>query len=115
MDNLLSQGSWWILNKKFTQQYGLEVSILLSDLLARYIYWSERQQLQDGWFFCVKEDIENDTTLSSYKQNEALKTLVKLGIIQTKLHGVPPKTYYFIDHRRVNEVVSALYFKSEKF
>lgn len=108
MLSLLSQGSWWIINKKFTQKFGIDATLLLSDLLSRYEYWLERDKLEDGFFFCVKEDIEADTTLSPYRQNEALKTLIEVGIIETKRKGVPAKIFYRINIECINGLVGIL-------
>lgn len=108
MSNILSQGSWWIINKKLTQKIGLDASFLLSDLITRYEHWKDKGKLDDGFFFCLKEDIQADTTITGYRQTEAIKVLIKIGFIEVKKKGIPAKNFYKINTSYLNKVVFEL-------
>ena len=96
LDLLRSDGSI-ILNKKMIKVLGLEATALYSELLSRYKYFSDRGQLtDDGFFYNTVEDIEEVTALSDYQQRKIISKLVKLGLLETKVMGIPAKRYFKI-------------------
>jgi len=114
MGNILSQGSWWILNKALTLALGLDASYLLSDLTSRHEYWERVGELtKDGYFFCTKDQIEKDTSLSPYKQTEAVKVLVEAGLLQTKRMGNPAKLYYQLNFKNINSLLYKFHSKKK--
>lgn len=114
MNNILSQGSWWILNKALTLAIGLDASYILSDLISRHEYWERTKNLtEDGYFFCTKEQIEDDTSLSAYKQTEAVKILIERGLLKTKRMGSPAKLYYKLNFKAINALVHKLHGKKK--
>lgn len=75
----------------------MESAILLGELCSEYNYWDKTNQLTDGeWFFSTRENIENNTGLSEYKQRIALNKLIEKKLISIKRMGVPCKVYYKI-------------------
>lgn len=108
--NILSQGSWWVLNKKLTQKIGLDASYLLSDLVQRYEYFKERDKLQDdGSFFCKQDILEKETTLTQYRQTSAIKILVELGMVELIKKGAPSFNFYKLNINVINKFVFDLY------
>lgn len=107
--NILSNTSFWQINKAVHLELGGDVALLLSDLSSRQDYWASRNMLdKEGYFFIERKELEKDTLLSSYKQNEATKILVKLKILSVKRIGIPPQNFYKLDSQKVNELVILL-------
>jgi hypothetical protein len=50
---------------------GIDEAIILGELASEYEYWSRREELQDGYFYSTIENIEENTTLTEYKQRKA--------------------------------------------
>ena len=109
MKNILSQGSFWIVNKEFTLRYGLDPSFLLADLITRQEYWEARgATTPDGFFFCEKERIMEATTMSLYRQTAALTVLTENRFVETIKKGVPQKIFYRINTALINETIMRL-------
>ena len=103
MANILSQNSWWVLNKSITTLLGLDASFLLSDLITRFEYWKKRGLLdEEGFFFVTKEEIEIDTTLSAYRQTTALRILESYKFVSSKRKGIPSKLFYRVSLDKIN-------------
>lgn len=91
--DLLAQDTFLVVNKKIAKEYGLEVSIMLSELAYEYNYWKDREQLENDYFYSTIENIQENTTLTKYQQTKALNKLKELNIIDYKIQGIPPKRY----------------------
>lgn len=98
MIELLSNTGFIMYSKKAARLFGVNGAILLGELCAKYQYWFDNGALieNDGWFFCTREDIEEDTMLSSFQQREAMRALTENAVLETKLMGMPSRTYYRI-------------------
>lgn len=108
--SILSQSAWWVVNKAVSKKLGIETAVYLADLVSKYEYFENRNQLDsDGYFFNEKKNIEFDTTLTPYKQDLALEKLVELEIIHTKKAGIPPKLFYKINFKKLNAFISKLH------
>jgi hypothetical protein len=96
IDLLRSDGSI-IVNKKLAKKLGLYESVMYSELLSRYKYFSDKDQLtSDGFFFNTVYDLENATSIGERAQRTAIKGLVEKGLIEYKVQGIPPKRYFKI-------------------
>ena len=98
MKKLLSSTAFLVVNKSLARSIGLKETILLADLISKEEYFDN---MQDGWFFNTEANIQQDTTLTPYQQRNALKTLKKYGIIETKRKGIPAKQYFKINEELV--------------
>jgi hypothetical protein len=92
IENVLAQGSFWMVNKSVARKYGMDAAILLSELITKRQYVED--QMEDEYFYETREEIEENTTLSSYKQREAIKILEEAFFIDTLQKGIPAQTYY---------------------
>lgn len=102
LTNFLASNSYIITNKFLIQIVGLESAILLGELCSEYNYWNKTNQLTDDeWFFSTRENIENNTGLSDYKQRVALNKLIEKKLILTRRMGVPCKVYYKINENEI--------------
>jgi len=95
MKHLLSSSAFLIVNKKLAKQVGLKGAVLLADLISKEEYFIANG-MTDGWFFNTAKNIEKDTCLTSHQQRKAIKNLKDLGIIETKVVGIPAKQHFKI-------------------
>lgn len=101
LENLLSHGSFIMVNKKLIKELGLHEAIMIGELYSEYNYYKDRDQLDDDYFFSTHENITENTGLSPHQQRQACKHLEDLGIITTVLKGVPAKKYFCVHERQV--------------
>ena len=95
MKHLLSSSAFLIVNKQLAKQVGLKGAVLLADLISKEEYFMANG-MTDGWFFNTAKNIEEDTCLTSHQQRKAIKNLKDLGIIETKVVGIPAKQHFKI-------------------
>jgi len=95
MKHLLSSTAFLIVNKKLAKQVGLKGAVLLADLISKEEYFIANG-MTDGWFFNTAKNIEKDTCLTSHQQRKAIKNLKYLGVIETKVVGIPAKQHFKI-------------------
>ena len=100
MKELLSSTAFLVVNKTLAKNIGLKETILLADLISKEEYFINNG-MTDGWFFNTEDNIFKDTTLTPYQQRNALKTLKKYEIIETKRKGIPAKQYFKINEEQV--------------
>jgi len=95
MKHLLSSSAFLIVNKQLAKQVGLKGAVLLADLISKEEYFISNG-MTDGWFFNTAKNIEADTCLTTHQQRKAIKKLKELGIIETKVIGIPAKQHFKI-------------------
>jgi len=95
MKHLLSSSAFLIVNKQLAKQVGLKGAVLLADLISKEEYFISNG-MTDGWFFNTAKNIEADTCLTTHQQRKAIKKLKELGIIETKVIGIPAKQNFKI-------------------
>ena len=100
MKQLLSSTAFLVVNKELARNIGLKETVLLADLISKEEYFINNG-MTDGWFFNTEANIQRDTTLTPYQQRNALKTLKKNEIIETKRKGIPAKQYFKINEEQV--------------
>ena len=108
---LRSDGSI-VINKTLAKNIGLNEAIIYSELLSRYCYFSNRNELTaDGYFFNTVKDLEDGTTLNEYSQRKAIKKLEELGLIKCDKRDLPAKRYFKI----INDIeVIVKYLKNDE-
>lgn len=73
----------------------LEAAMMLSQLL----YWTPRSTMEDGWIAKSDQDWKNELCLARYSSRSATKTLIDMGLIETKIkkfRGAPTTHYRVI-------------------
>lgn len=102
--NVLSQESFWIVNKTIACKYGIVQALFLSVLYDKFLYYRKNNMLyKEEWFYCTREQVENDLALSSHEQRISEENLCKVGFIEIKKMGLPAKNYYRIDEKKITE------------
>jgi uncharacterized phage protein (TIGR02220 family) len=106
---LLSSNSYLTVNKALARKVGLEAAALFADLAGSQLYWNNQKELEySEWFFRTREQIEEQTTLSSKTQLRCIKILVDAGLVQTKLKGLPAVTHYLIAQQEVTNLFNLI-------
>ena len=72
---------------------GVKQAIFVSQLF----YWTGKGKRADGFIWKTQDEWYDETGLSANEQRTARKHLVKSGVLQEKLKGVPARLYYRID------------------
>lgn len=87
---LLAQDSFITYNKIVAKKIGVSPAILLGALC------SYQNSFNNEEFFKEQDKISEDTCLSIYEIQQALKILVKNEIVSVNKKGLPAKNYYFV-------------------
>lgn len=103
---MISSSGYLTVNIHIAREFGLDAAALLAELASTQLYWMEKDQLdEDGMFFETSEQIEERTTLSRYKQANAVKALEDAGIVFTKRKGVPAKRYFSLNTANITQLI----------
>ena len=94
-------GNYLIVSMKMVRLVGYNATALLAYLMYKEQYFRDRKELQDGFFYNIIPDIEKGTHLTERKQSSALEKLEQLGVISTKISGMPAKKFYKINHLNI--------------
>ena len=112
--NILSQSSWWVINKAVTKSIGIDASLILSDLMSKHEYFLNRGMIDEqGFFFNTRDNIENDTTIPIYRQNKAIEILKQYGLVEITNKGIPPKTRFKLNFKNIDKLIDSLHFTDE--
>lgn len=103
---LLASRNFIAVNKTLMIKLGIDEAIMIGELASEYDYWETQYQLdEEGFFYATVEKVEQNTTLTKYKQKKALDKLQKLGVVEVKRKGVPAKRYIKINEKRLFEIL----------
>ena len=95
---LILMGNYIVLNKILVKELGVEAAFLLSALAdGEEVAKKEGNLIDDGWFYQTVKTLEKITTLSRRKQENSLKKLLEINLIEQKNMGVPCKRYFRIN------------------
>ena len=85
----------------------LGVGITGALMLSQAIYWSNRTDNTEGWFYKTMEEWEAETGMTRSEQESARKKLVKIGVLQEMKKGVPCRLYYRVNIDVIHANLSA--------
>ena len=94
--SILNADGYIQVSKKLAERIGLIETVLYAELLSRYKYFKEKGQLDpEGYFYNTVEDLGKATTITDPKtQSKYIRSLEKVGLIVTKLKGLPAKRHF---------------------
>ena len=113
MKHLLSSTAFIVLNKELAKQVGLKEAVLLADLISKEEYFIANG-MTDGWFFNTAKNVEQDTCLTTHQQSKAIKRLEDLGILETKVVGIPAKKHFKIIENKLLSYFNTSFKESDK-
>lgn len=95
---LLNPSNTVSVNRPLAHALGLNEAVVYGALISKFYYYSEREMLDDGWFYSTAPDLQESTALSEKQQKRCVDNLVKVGLIRCELRGMPAKrSFYIID------------------
>lgn len=109
---LIASSNFITLNKDLIRTLGLEEALLIGELASEYDYWQNQDKLEDGFFYSTVENVKEHTTLTDYQQRKALNKLQKLGLIETKVMGIPAKRYVKINEKELVTLLNQQFLKN---
>lgn len=109
---LISSRNFITVNKDLIKALGLEEAILIGELASESDYWEKQGKLEEEFFFSTVENIEENTTLSEFKQRKALKNLKQLELIEIKKKGIPAKRYIKINEEKLFNLFNGKFLKN---
>lgn len=72
----------------------LGVGITGALMLSQAVYWSNRTEDSEGWFYKTMEEWEAETGMTRSEQEKARKSLGALGVWEEQRKGVPARMFY---------------------
>lgn len=94
---LLSSDSYLVVNKKLIKEFGPNTALFVSNLIDKYKYFQDNNFLLEDGFYITHQKLTDEYGFTDRTIRNCKTTLKNKGIIETKLIGLPPKEYYFID------------------
>lgn len=92
-------------NKHLAKTIGLVEACLFGELISKYKYYKTQGQLiDDKWFYITIESIEENIGLTRDRQDPAIKKLVKIGLIEKKVMGLPGKRHFAINVQKLMDL-----------
>jgi hypothetical protein len=76
-------------------------SVSAALMLSQAVYWSNRTNDPDGWFYKTAEEWEEETGLSAYEQEGARRRLRATGFWEEVRKGIPARLFFRIDAKRL--------------
>ena len=102
-NKLLGQSSFWIVNKHLARYFGdNDMALLIADMLDKQQYFTDLNQLVDNyWWYNTQRAVKKDCNIPRERHSKYMNTLEELEIIERCKMGVPCRTFYHIDERKV--------------
>ena len=90
----LASSNYIIVNRSLMAEIGVNEALVLGELASECKYWREVGKLREGeWFFSTDDNIAERVPFSKPTIRRAIDKLKELGIIDTKLMGMPAKRF----------------------
>lgn len=106
LNDLIGKDAYWQVNKKIAKHFqNNDTAILLSDFISKQKYFSDKNELVNGFFYNTSENIENDCNISYHKQKTCINQLIDSGFLETWRGGLPAKLHFKIN---VNSILNFL-------
>lgn len=113
--NILWQNAFWIINKDLAKDIWIEGALLLSDLIDKNDYFSNRWEITEDWFFYnTIENIEKDTTLTRKLQDKNIKILKDYWYIETRVSWMPAKRFFKINTNKILLFIQSSLYEKDK-
>lgn len=97
---LVAANNYISYNKFIAKKFGLEATIVFGELCSVSNIYNDKE------FYCLKEQIEEDTCLSEDAVRKSLRFLSLCGAITITKKGIPCKNYYTINIDEVCKILN---------
>lgn len=75
--------------------------------LSHAVHASRTSDEGDGWFTKTRQEWQAETAISRREQEAARRRLVKAGILEEKLDGIPARLHFRIDEAAITAALHA--------
>lgn len=104
--NVLTKGGFLIWNKAVMKALGPLTAVIVGEICNLYNYYKSKNLLDaDGMFYYTKQMCFDDTGISSYEQDKAIKELETIGIIRSVNKGIPRRRFIAFDELKLSEFI----------
>jgi len=95
---ILGNDSYYQLNKILIEKLkSVSSAMYLTHLIDIREYLRGKNQLrEDESFFCLQEKVKEKLYFSTYEQNQFVKQLVEMNLIEVKKEGLPARYYFYV-------------------
>lgn len=100
LKKLLSQSSYWIINKDLASKLGFEPTLLLTHLI-------DCADMLNQPFYQQRSRILNTLGWSEKTYRRSVKTLKDLNLIDSEVRGIPPKNYWTINEGQLDAFIKS--------
>lgn len=100
---LLASSNYIVVNKQIAMKYGLNEAIVLGELASEYKYWKAKDGASDGWFYSTNENLVERLPFGSATIRRAVEHLEEMGLLETKLAGMPAKKYFRLQFAQIEQ------------
>lgn len=91
---------YWKVDNTFAKKHGNETAIFYANLLEEEKRAYEQQKTDsDGFFSLTASGISESTNIQPKKQAKITEYLIKLGLIERKLKGLPATNWFKINYK----------------
>lgn len=97
---LLASDNFITCSKVIAKQYGLNVAVLLGAMCSYQNAFGNQE------FYKEQTKICEDTCLSVYEIQQAIKVLKENGLIKVNKRGCPAKNYYYIVEVKLSKILT---------
>lgn len=70
-------------------------------LISQLHYWRLKTMDPDGWIYRTMEQLQAETGMTKEEQRGARFNLKRLGLLEEKRKGIPPKNHYRVDWHKL--------------
>jgi hypothetical protein len=109
----LSQDAFVMVNKTLARKIGFVEAGLLAELIFTHKFaeqnnWFFEDGSKGDWFYLTQAKVQEELGIKRTEHENAIKRLVKFGIIIKKKMGLPSKNYYLLNWQRIFEIVESV-------
>jgi len=116
--NCLTQDAFWQINKRLVQELGMEMALVLTDIIEKFYNYQSRGQTiikeNEHWFFYTSDSFEKTFNIKYKVQSRILGDLRDRGLIKTKRLGVPAKLHFTLCEKPIALMLNSSYAKMEE-
>lgn len=103
---MLAIGNYIMVNREIAVKLGLNAAVMLAELANEEQYYQARGELENGWFYSSRDNVEEKIGLKRRKQESGIKDLKDAGLIETKVCGMPAKRFFRLNEDALIELLS---------
>jgi len=91
-----------VVNKRLLRQFGPVIALFINNLVDKYRYFNSQGTLDEqNGFYLTYEDQQYQTGIKEGQLRKCKNELINIDILKTKMKGIPPKEYYYLNFEKL--------------